>query len=214
MEPADPGDGTAAVSVVVTAVLADGFEWGQLGGWVRVDATTATLTLELVGASCEDVTPAAPELTQAVCADGVLSEPSLVLAETDDVTYTVEPEGPYVPGDVVTVTATLAAAGVGWGEERPGGWVFVDDVTATLEVTFDDVGCIPVGPGVPGVVAATCTGGVVVPPTVTLPTGPTGVTYSMEPADPGDGTAASVGDGDGGAGGRVRVGSARWVGAG
>ena len=85
MEPADPGDGTAAVSVTVTAVLADGFEWGQLGGWVRVDATTATLTLELVGASCEDVTPAAPELTQAVCADGVLSEPSLVLAETDDV---------------------------------------------------------------------------------------------------------------------------------
>ena len=51
---------------------------------------TATLTLELVGASCEDVTPAAPELTQAVCADGVLSEPSLVLAETDDVDYTVD----------------------------------------------------------------------------------------------------------------------------
>ena len=31
MEPPDPGDGTATVSVTVTAVLADGFEWGQLG---------------------------------------------------------------------------------------------------------------------------------------------------------------------------------------
>ena len=80
MEPADPGDGTEPVTVTVTAVLADGYEWGQLGGWRRVDATTATLTLELLGASCEDVTPAAPKLTQAVCADGVLSAPSLVLA--------------------------------------------------------------------------------------------------------------------------------------
>ena len=39
----------SAVTVTVTAVLADGFEWGQLGGLERVDATTATLIIELVG---------------------------------------------------------------------------------------------------------------------------------------------------------------------
>ena len=38
------------------------------------------------------------------------------------------------------VTATLAESGVGWGAELPAGWVEVDAVTATLDVTFDDVG--------------------------------------------------------------------------
>ena len=43
---------------------------------------------DVVGASCDEVTPAAPELTQAVCVDGVVTGPSLTLAATDEITYT------------------------------------------------------------------------------------------------------------------------------
>ena len=67
---------------------------------------------------------------------------------------------------------------------------------------------LPVSPGAPAVEQATCTGGVVVPATVTLPTQPAGITYAMDPEDLGDGTARSDGDGDGGVGRRFRVGSA------
>ena len=60
------------------------------------------------------VTPVAPPVTQAVCRGGVLEPPTLVLADTDGITYTADPEGPYAPGQSVTVTATLDEAGVGW----------------------------------------------------------------------------------------------------
>ena len=53
------------------------------GGWVRVDAATATLTVELVEASCEEVTPAAPELIAGGVCRGVVTGPTLTLADTE-----------------------------------------------------------------------------------------------------------------------------------
>ena len=76
-------------------------------GWTRVDNVTATYTVELTGTTCDEVTPVAPSLTQAVCRNGVLVPPTLTLAETDGITYTADPEGPYHAAQIVTVTATL-----------------------------------------------------------------------------------------------------------
>ena len=41
-------------------------------GWTRGRRpTTATFTVELLGASCDEVTPVAPTVTQALCRGGV-----------------------------------------------------------------------------------------------------------------------------------------------
>ncbi len=181
MDPEDLGDGTTLVSLTVTAVLADGFEWGSLGDdWVEVDDTTAELTLELSGASCDAVTPAAPTVTQAVCADGGLSAPSLELATTDDVTYTVDPAEPYAVGQSVIVTATLDPAGVAWGDALPAGWTAVDDQTATFALTFDDAACVAVLPADPVILPP----GPSTEPVLELPVTP-GITYTVEPGSPG-----------------------------
>ena len=51
------------MDVTITATLADGYEWGTLGGASqRVDTTTATLELTLPAAGCDEVTPVAPSL--------------------------------------------------------------------------------------------------------------------------------------------------------
>ena len=142
--------------------------------------TTATLILELAAASCDEVTPAAPTVTEAVCTDGGLSSPSLVFANTDGVTYTVDPAEPYVSGQSVIVTAILDAAGVAWGDAVPAGWTAVDDQTATLSVTFDDVSCIAVSPADPTPSPpGPSTEGI-----VELPVTP-GITYTVDTVDTG-----------------------------
>ena len=91
LAPVRLGDGTAPVEVRVTATLADGYEWGTIGGdWQRVDATTATLELTLPAAGCDEVTPVAPSLHQAECAGGVVTVPTLTLMETQGITYAVD----------------------------------------------------------------------------------------------------------------------------
>ena len=85
----------------------------------------------------------------------------------------------------MTVTATLDAAGVGW--PAAAGRLADSDTTATFTVTFAAVACTPVAPAAPAVTQATCTNGVVTPPTVTLPP-TTGIIYVLDPADLGDGT--------------------------
>ncbi len=45
----------------------------------------------LVGASCDEVKPAAPAVTQATCAGGAVCGPALALARTDGITYTIDP---------------------------------------------------------------------------------------------------------------------------
>ena len=77
------------------------------------------------------MTPAAPELVQAVCVDGVVTEPTLTLADTDVITYSADPAGPYSQGQSVTVTATLARQG--WrGRRRCRGVAEFVDTTADV----------------------------------------------------------------------------------
>ena len=67
------------------------------GGVDVCHATTATFTVTLNAASCEVVTPVAPTRRGGV-SGGVLEPPTLVLAETDGITYSADPEGPYAAG--------------------------------------------------------------------------------------------------------------------
>ena len=103
------------------------------------------------------------------------------------------PEGPYSAGQTVVVTATLDS---GWCRlgvpSMPDGWTVNSPTTAHVG------GRVPLMSRAPRssprvrrwVEQATCTAGVVVPATVTLPTTPEGITYSMDPEDLGDGTEA------------------------
>ena len=75
---------TAATPVTVTATLADGLKWGTMpAAWTQVDPATATFTVTLAAASCDEVTPVAPTVTQAVCRDGAFEPPTVTLATTD-----------------------------------------------------------------------------------------------------------------------------------
>ena len=191
VDPAGPYDGTVTSTVTVTATLADGYAWGNLGAYTKTSNTTATYTETLNAASCTAVTPVAPQVNQAICRGGVLEPPTLVLADTDGITYTADPEGPYVAGQRVTVTATLDEAGVGWPDSMPG-WTETGSTTATYPVKFIWTACVPQTPLYPVTTEATCTAGEVTVPTVVLPTGPAGVTYTVDPAGPYDGTVTST----------------------
>ncbi len=57
--------------------------------------------------------PTGPPVVEAVCTAGVVTAPTLTVTDTDQIDYSVEPDGvdpPFVAGQTVTVTATLA----GW----------------------------------------------------------------------------------------------------
>ncbi len=186
--PPGPYDGTKDVTVTVTATLADGYEWGQIPErWQKLGPARATFTVVLTGTSCEDVTPVEPTVTQAACTGGVVTRPTLALAETDGITYTADPEGPYTQGQSVLVTATLDAEGVGWPDQLPEGWTETSDTQATFTVEFDAVECTPVAPVAPTVTQATCVNGAVSAPAIVLPTTP-GVIYSVDPDGAYDGT--------------------------
>ncbi len=162
VEPASFGDGSADVEVTVTATVHDGFGWGTIvAPWVRVDADTAEWTATLALASCDEVTPVAPSVVEAVCVNGVVTAPTLTLAgrRRGSPTPLID-EPPYEQGQSVTVTATLDPAGVGWPADL-GDWVRVSATVATLSVEFDAVACTPVALAAPTVGQATCTAGVV-----------------------------------------------------
>ena len=135
--PHDLGDGTTDVVITVTAALSDGYAWADPlpDGWVQVgDTTVVRFELTLEAGTCTPVTPAVRS-DQAVCADGVLSAPTLVLADTDEVTYTVDPEGPYVAGDSGDGDGDAWPPMVSGGVTTlPGGWVVDAATTATLAV--------------------------------------------------------------------------------
>ncbi len=178
-----PTDYTVTVTATLSAELV---EWGQMPeGWTRVDNLTATYVVELIGTTCDEVTPVAPTNHAAQCVDGALTPPTLTLAETDGITYTADPEGPYAPGDTVEVTATLEDAGVAWPAELPPGWTATSATTATYTHTFDDVTCTPVLPVDPAVVEGTCANGVLTASSVQLEATP-GLVYAVEPPGPYD----------------------------
>ncbi len=95
---------------------------------------------------------------------------------------------PASPAQTVTVTATLAPAGVGWPDPLPDGWTETSDTTATFTVSLPAVACVPVQPVAPTVTQASCVNGVVTVPTVVLATTPQGVSYVAAPQGPYVGT--------------------------
>ncbi len=119
--------------------------------------------------------PVNPTVTQGECPEG--GEPVLptldLPANTSTIMYSVDPGGPYAPGQTVVVTATLAGDGLTWGE-LPEGWVMVDEDSAELEVTFADVPCVPVAPVV---VQPECPEGVPTEPMLELPDDTDAVSY-------------------------------------
>ena len=74
----------------------------------------------------------APTNHSAECVDGALTPPTLTLAETDGITYSVDADPPYAPGQTVVVTATLEDAGVAWPDQLPPGWTATSDTTANV----------------------------------------------------------------------------------
>ena len=111
--------------------------------------------------------------------------PTLTLAETDGISYSVDADPPYAPGQTVAVTATLEDAGVAWPDQLPAGWTATSDTTATYTHTFDDVTCTPVLPVDPAVVEGSCANGVVTASSVQFEATP-GLVYSVEPPGPYD----------------------------
>jgi LPXTG-motif cell wall-anchored protein len=187
-DPPGPYEGTEDVEVTVTATLGDGYAWGDSlpTGWTQIDLVTADFTVELVGATCDEVTPVVPENHAAECVDGALTEPTLTLPETDGITYTTDVDAPYAPGQTVLVTATLDDDGVAWPENLPPDWSETSTATATYTHTFADVSCAPVTPLDPVVAQATCVVGRVTAPTVT-PVPTQGISFNVDPAGPYDG---------------------------
>ena len=131
------------------------------------------------------MTPVAPTNHDAQCVDGALIPPTLTLAETDGITYSVDEDPPYAPGQTVEVTATLDDAGVAWPDQLPAGWTETSDTTATYTHTFDDVTCTPVLPVDPAVVEGSCANGVATASSVQFEATP-GLVYSVDPPGPYD----------------------------
>ena len=113
----------------------------------------------MVGASCDEVTPAVPTVTQALCRDGVVGDAAVTVGPTDFITYTFSAEPPYSEGQSVTITATLDPAGGRVGGPILAAWTELTDTTAELVVTFDAVDCIAASLVEPGVDQATCADG-------------------------------------------------------
>ncbi|MGC4108739.1 MAG: hypothetical protein QM753_20645 [Thermomicrobiales bacterium] len=162
-------------TVIVTAVLGDGYAWGTMPtGWTKVNSTTATYTVELDDVECTPVVPVAPAVTNAVCTGGALTTPSVIPATTEGITYTMT--GEVVNGGTVIVTATVKD-GYGWGT-MPTGWTKVNDSTATFTVELDEVECMPVVPVDPIVMNSECLGGALTSPSV-IPVPTEGVVYTL-----------------------------------
>ena len=72
----------------------------------------------------------APTNHAAQCVGGALTPPTLTLAETDGISYSVDADPPYAPGQTVVVTATFEDDGVGSPDPLPPGWEETSDTTA------------------------------------------------------------------------------------
>ena len=151
VDPAGPYDGTVDIEVTVTATVLDDYGWGQLppggrGSMRRRRRSRSSWS----AASCDEVTPAAPTVTQALCRDGVVGDAAVTVGPTDDITYTFSEPPPYSEGQSVTMTATLEARVSGGPATLPAGRELTSDTTAEFVVTFDEVECMPVSPVEPG----------------------------------------------------------------
>ena len=99
--------GTDGYTVTVTATLSDGLKWGTILAAVDVGRPDdGDDRVEFTGTTCDEVTPVAPTVTQAVCRNGVFEPPTVTLATTDGITYAADPRG----------SAVCAVAGGGDGD--------------------------------------------------------------------------------------------------
>ncbi|MGO2139888.1 MAG: choice-of-anchor A family protein [Leucobacter sp.] len=174
------GKVAAGETVTVTATSLNGNKIAALAGWTLAgDALSATIKITLADVACDQpVAPVAPTVNQAVCTeDGSAAVPSVTLAETAGVTYSVD--GDVKAGSTVTVTATAEKGSFLTAAE---GWTLSEDEkTATFTVELKDVACDqPVAPVAPTVAQAVCTeDGSATAPSVTLAE-TAGVTYSVD----------------------------------
>ena len=185
--------------VVITATADAPANWFQspgTGGWSFVDQTHETFTVHIDAApNCKTtVVPENPTVVQSVCAGDPASPtvPTITLATTAGITYTTDKSAPFSTGEVVVVTAHAnSGAGDQFVSPAPAGWTFVNATTETFTVTLDDApDCTAPASGVtptaPTLTEPSCVGdpSQLVPPSLTLPSGPSGVTYSASVAGP------------------------------
>ena len=202
--------------MTVTATLADGYAWGTLPAGVDVGRRDDgdVHGRRWSAASCDEVTPVAPTVTQAVCRGWGVGAADVDVAGDDrwDHLHDVILTGRTCRGQQVTVTATLDDAGVGWPATlTPMGWTRRGPTTATYPVTFIWTACVPAVPVDPVVTQATCANGVVTVPTV-VPAASAGGHYALDPAGSVDaGHGGLRGDGDGDVGRWLRRGGRRGV---
>lgn len=135
------GEVKAGNTVTVTATATDGNELDLTGltAWTSNDDGTATYTVNLEDPDCvtppTKAVPQAPGVIQADCVPGtdVVSDPTVTLAETAGIEYSIN--GEVKAGNEVTITAT-AKDGFTLGSAE--GWNFSDDGhTATIKITLD-----------------------------------------------------------------------------
>ena len=132
----EPGDGDGDVVALVTPGSVRCRRRGCRG---IPAATKATYSVRLEYAPCTPVVPLDPTVTQATCANGVVTVPTVTPATgPTGVSYALAPAGPYTPGTAshhtVTVTATLSA-GQKWGGVDVGVDVPVADDSAVHRLT-------------------------------------------------------------------------------
>ncbi|WP_461635175.1 Ig-like domain-containing protein, partial [Glutamicibacter soli] len=182
------GDIEAGESIHIIATPAKNFTLAETTGWTLNEDGTATFEVVLTTPECETAPPVedkkaapdAPEVVQATCnADGTVTDPTVGVAETEGVAYTVD--GEVKAGNTVTVTAT---AQDGFKLTAAGDWTLNEDGTASLTVVLDETDCVvpPVeaAPVAPTVEQATCNAdGTVTDPTVGVAE-TEGVTYKVD----------------------------------
>lgn len=142
------------------------------------------------GADCvpgaKPVTPAAPvapAVTQTSCTDGMSVAPTVTLAESEGIEYTLV--GAVAAGETVIVTAVPES---GYSLVESDGWQMNADGTATYTVDLEAATCpAEVTPVAPEVVQAACVKGQATDPKLTLPD-TQGITYTVA----GDVVAGSV----------------------
>lgn len=123
------------------------------------------------------VTPQDPSVTQSSCAGGTPSAPKLTFASTPGVRYSPSVGGPYAAGQTVVVTATTTSVAYWFQAPLPKGWTLLGPSSATFSVTFAAAPLCTIAPVTPSFTQAGCAAGAVVPPVLTLPGAPAGVSY-------------------------------------
>ncbi|HEY2271854.1 MAG TPA: hypothetical protein VGH30_03725 [Jatrophihabitantaceae bacterium] len=195
--PSDPG-----VTYKIDGTARSAGTYAVDPGKHTVDASSATLTLlpptswnfDLAappGDCNTTVTPEKPNVTQSVCDNSTHkpTNPTLNLASTLGITYSVDKSAPYTAGETVKVTAK-ASDGYEFKNDPGSPWTFVDKKTETLTLTFDDApDCIVnTTPVTPDVQQSVCNGHVPTDPTLTFKNTP-GIDYTADPSSgwkPGD----------------------------